>query len=235
MTQKTIALRSIGLILLGSGILLGSFIARWRLTQSGEPWNGYLFIGLSVGVLVAYFFLAKMNGVGNSSSENSPAKRYRILADALAFMFFGVLGVGGSYILFTKEWSWDMLFPVLAVGLLSVSVLNLNNMRDIESDRLSDKKTVALHLGFKLAMIYQMVLMQLPLILILIFLMMNNLHTAGNYYPFMVMILFFPMTALRRRIMQTKNPKDLHPFLKQIGILTLVMAVLVAVGLNMQK
>ena len=46
------------------------------------------------------------------------------------------------------------------------------------------------------------------------------------------MILFFPMAALRRNIMKVKSPNELDPFLKQVGIITLMMAVLVALGLN---
>ena len=154
------------------------------------------------------------------------------LGDVMVFIFFGIVSVGGSYFLFTKTWSWDILLPASAVGLLSTAVLNLNNMRDMESDHLSGKKTFALRIGFRNAMIYQIVLMQLPLIFILIFLMMNNLHTKKGYYPFIVMIMFFPMTALRRKIMQTKDPKELDPFLKQTAIITLATAILLACGLN---
>lgn len=185
----------------------------------------WVFIGLGVACILA--------AIGYTVGKNPYG--YLGLGDVMVFIFFGLVSVGGSYFLFTKSWSWDVLLPASAVGFLSVSVLNLNNMRDMESDVLSGKKTLALRLGFRLAMIYQIVLMQFPLIFILIFLMMNNLHTQGKYYAFIVMILFFPMTALRRKIMQTKEPKDLDPFLKQVGIITFIMAILVAIGLNYFK
>ena len=105
-------------------------------------------------------------------------------------------------------------------------------MRDIRSDAASGKKTLALRMGFKYAMVYEIVLLMLPLILILIFLGVNGFITEGKYYPFLVMILLFPMTAMRRKIMAVKEPKELDPFLKQVGILTLMMAVLLAFGLN---
>ena len=157
---------------------------------------------------------------------------YLGLGDIFVFIFFGLVSVGGSYFLFTKTFSWDILLPATAVGMLSAAVLNLNNMRDIESDRASGKKTLALRLGFRNAMIYQIILLQLPLIIMLVFMMMNGLHTQGKYYAFMFFILMFPMTGLRRKIMQVKEPKELDPFLKQVGIITFMMAVLVAVGLN---
>lgn len=182
----------------------------------------YVFIGLGILCILA--------AVGYTMGKKPYG--YLGLGDIMVFIFFGWLSVGGSYFLFTKVWNWDVLLPASAVGMLSVSVLNLNNMRDLESDKLAGKNTLALRLGFKRAMIYQIVLMQLPLILVLIFLMKNELQFKGNYYTFMVMILFFPMTVLRRKIMKVKSPKELDPFLKQVGIITLMMAVLLAIGLN---
>ena len=182
----------------------------------------FIFLGLGILCILA--------AIGYTIGKNSYG--YMGLGDVMVFIFFGIVSVGGSYFLFTKTWSWDILLPASAVGMLSTAVLNLNNMRDMESDRLSGKKTFALRIGFKNAMIYQIVLMQLPLIFILIFLMMNNLHTKKGYYPFIVMIMFFPMTALRRKIMQTKDPKELDPFLKQTAIITLATAILLACGLN---
>jgi len=182
----------------------------------------YVFIGLGILCILA--------AVGYTMGKKPYG--YLGLGDIMVFIFFGWLSVGGSYFLFTKVWNWDVLLPASAVGMLSVSVLNLNNMRDLESDKLAGKNTLALRLGFKRAMIYQIVLMQLPLILVLIFLMKNELQFKGNYYTFMVMILFFPMTALRRKIMKVKSPSELDPFLKQVGIITLMMAILLAIGLN---
>jgi len=157
---------------------------------------------------------------------------YMGLGDVFVFIFFGLVSVCGSYFLFTKTFSWDILLPGTAIGMMSMAVLNLNNMRDIESDRLSGKNSLALRIGFRNAMIYEMVLLQLPLILILVFLGINNFIQMQNYYVFIVMILLIPVAKLRRNIMAVKEPKQLDPFLKQVGILTLMMAVLTAVGLN---
>lgn len=289
-----------------SGILLGSFIARWRLVHIGENWDWRIFalamlvtllyqvlsnfandygdgvrgtdrfrdknaekraiasgiisvkqmkmavistailaMIMTIGLLYTAFFsyyilefyvfiglgiLCILAAVGYTMGKKPYG--YLGLGDIMVFIFFGWISVGGSYFLFTKAWSWDILLPASAIGMLSVAVLNLNNMRDLESDKLAGKNTLALRLGFKRAMIYQIVLMQLPLILVLIFLLKNELQIKGNYYAFMVMVLFFPMTALRRKIMKAKLPKELDPFLKQVGIITLMMAVLLAIGLN---
>lgn len=180
------------------------------------------FIGLGVACILA--------AIGYTMGKNPYG--YLGLGDIMVFIFFGLVSVGGSYFLFTKSWSWDILFPASAVGLMSTGVLNLNNMRDIESDALSGKKSLALRLGFKNAMIYQIILLQLPLILILIFLGVNGFFQSKNYYAFLVMVLMFPMTKLRRNIIQIKEPKKLDPYLKQVGLMTLMMAILLAFGLN---
>lgn len=302
---KAARLRTLPLSL--SGIIMGSFIARWRITEEGGTWdwkifalallvtllyqvlsnfaNDYgdgikgtdklrineaeqravasgritanemrnaviLFAVLSLSATVALLYLAffKENlmqefyifvGLGVACilaaigyTVGKKPYGYMGLGDLFVFVFFGLVSVCGSYFLFTKTFDWDMLIPATAIGMMSVGVLNLNNMRDIESDAQSGKKTLALRMGYRYAMVYEIVLLQLPLILILVFMMMNKLHEQGNYYAFIFFILVFPMTALRRKIMETKEPRLLDPYLKQVGIFTLVMSVLVAFGLN---
>lgn len=182
----------------------------------------YIFIGLGVASILA--------AIGYTIGKKPYG--YMGLGDIFVFIFFGLVSVCGSYFLFTKSFSWDMLLPGTAIGMMSMAVLNLNNMRDIESDKLSGKNSLALKLGFKNAMIYEMILLQLPLILMLMFLAVNGFFQTQNYYVFIVMILMLPLMKIRRQIMAVKNPRELDPFLKQVGIMTFMMAVLTALGLN---
>lgn len=182
----------------------------------------YIFVGLGIACILA--------AIGYTVGKKPYG--YMGLGDLFVFVFFGLVSVCGSYFLFTQTFNWDTLIPATAIGMMSVGVLNLNNMRDIKSDAQSGKKTLALRMGYRYAMVYEIILLQLPLILILVFMMMNKLHEQGNYYAFIFFILVFPMTALRRKIMETKEPKLLDPYLKQVGVFTLVMSVLVAFGLN---
>lgn len=183
----------------------------------------YIFIGLGVACILA--------AIGYTVGKKPYG--YMGLGDIFVFIFFGLVSVCGSYFLFTKTFSWDMLLPGTAVGMMSMAVLNLNNMRDIESDKLSGKNSFALRIGFKNAMIYEMILLQLPLVLILIFLGVNGFIQQQNYYVFIVMILLFPLSKLRRNIMSVKEPKELDQYLKQVGIMTFIMAILTAAGLNL--
>ena len=292
-----------------SGIIMGSFIARWRLVEQGKTWDWTIFaLALLVTLLyqvlsnyandygdgvkgtdknrigeaeqravasgkisaqqmknavvlfvilslVATLFLLYKAFFPNYSKEfytfiglgvacilaaigytvGKKPYGYLGLGDMMVFIFFGLVSVCGSYFLFTKEFSWDILLPASAVGMLSAAVLNLNNMRDIENDEISGKKTLALRLGFKNAMIYEMIILMLPPILVLIFMMINGMQEQRKYYAFIFFITVFPLTAIRRKIMAVKAPKELDPFLKQVGIITLLMSVLVAIGLNYFK
>ena len=289
-----------------SGIIMGAFIAKWRLSQEGGVWDWRIF-ALALFVTLLYQILSNFandygdgvkgtdkNRIGEAENRAVASGKitatqmrnavillsilsfaatvallfvafypanirefwifiglgiacilaaigytvgkkpygYMGLGDIFVFIFFGLVSVCGSYFLFTKSFDYDILIPASAIGMLSMAVLNLNNMRDIESDALSGKKTLALRLGFKKAMIYEIVLLQLPILLMLAFLMYNGFQEKGLYYPFIVMILIFPFMKLRRTIIKIQEPKLLDPFLKQVGILTFMMAILTAVGLN---
>ena len=136
----------------------------------------WTFIGLGIACILA--------AIGYTVGKKPYG--YMGLGDIMVFLFFGWVSVGGSYFLFTKTWSWDILLPATAVGMMSAAVLNLNNMRDIESDKMSGKKTLALRLGFRNAMVYEVVLLMLPLILILAFLGYNGFLATGKFYPIIV-------------------------------------------------
>lgn len=221
---KITAIQMRNAVILFSILALAATIALLYLAffKDGFITEFYTFVGLGVACILA--------AIGYTVGKKPYG--YMGLGDFFVFIFFGLVSVCGSYFLFSKEFHWDTLLPASAVGLLSAAVLNLNNMRDIESDEVSGKKTLALRLGFKKAMVYEIILLQLPLLLVLVFMMMNGLHTQGKYYAFIFFILMLPMTGLRRKIMQVNEPKELDPFLKQVGIMTLTMAVLVAFGLN---
>ena len=68
---------------------------------------------------------------------------YHGLGDLFVFLFFGIVGVFGSFFLFTQEINILAVPGSLYIGSLSCAVLNLNNMRDIENDIKSNKQTFA--------------------------------------------------------------------------------------------
>lgn len=205
--------------------LAATLVLLYRAFYPGYVQELYVFLGLGIACILA--------AVGYTVGKKPYG--YLGLGDLMVFVFFGLVSVCGSYFLFTKEFAWDLLLPASAIGMLSAAVLNLNNMRDIENDEKSGKKTLALRLGFRNAMIYEMLLLMLPPILVLVFMMINGLQEQQKYYAFLFFVTVFPLTAIRRKIMAVKEPRELDPFLRQVGIITLVMSVLVALGLNYFK
>lgn len=193
-------------------------------------WNDFfIFIGLGIAsILAALFYTMGKKPYG-----------YMGLGDLFVFIFFGWVAVLGSEYLYTHTLNWSTLLPASAVGLFSVAVLNLNNMRDIESDRMSGKYTFALRIGFQNAKYYQLLLMNLPFILCLVFLLINKetisiqLENLESLKPFIFFLLFIPTTIIRRKILYTKDPQKLDLYMKPVAFIALLFSVLFGMGLSL--
>jgi 1,4-dihydroxy-2-naphthoate polyprenyltransferase len=72
---------------------------------------------------------------------------YEGLGELFVFLFFGVVAVAGSYFVQTEELRWEAFALAVPVGLLASAILVVNNIRDIETDRRSGKRTLAVKLG----------------------------------------------------------------------------------------
>lgn len=72
---------------------------------------------------------------------------YRALGEAAVFVFFGVVPVTGTAFVQTEQLSWAALVASVPVGLLSCSMLVVNNLRDVGTDGQSGKRTLAVVLG----------------------------------------------------------------------------------------
>jgi len=72
---------------------------------------------------------------------------YNGLGDIFVFLFFGIIAVMGTYYVNALEWSADSFWASLAVGALSVNILVINNLRDVEQDGPAGKKTLGVLFG----------------------------------------------------------------------------------------
>ncbi len=150
---------------------------------------------------------------------------YFALGDVFVFVFFGFVSVLGSHYLQTQSMSSELILPSIAIGCLSVAVLNLNNMRDAQSDRLSQKKTLAVHLGFSKSKQYHYSLFVVALGCSLVFAFVFA-KGAWLFLP-----LFFPLSFHLKRVNFIQNPADFDPELKVVALSTFGYAILVGAGI----
>ncbi|MGB0778038.1 MAG: 1,4-dihydroxy-2-naphthoate octaprenyltransferase [Flavobacteriaceae bacterium] len=176
-------------------------------------WYALLFLTLGI----ASIWAAIKYTVGES------AYGYRGLGDVFVFLFFGGLSVLGGYFLYDQHFIWNYCLPAISVGLLSTAVLNLNNMRDFNSDRASKKNTVVVKLGIKKAKVYHSLLILIPLVCSLWFNFNSNLNSPLN---FLYLIAFIPLIIHLIKVWKTKDLKDLDPELKKVALSTFLYAIL---------
>lgn len=69
------------------------------------------------------------------------------VADVFVFIFFGPVAVAGTYYVQALNWPTMVWVAGVGPGLLSVAILLVNNIRDMDDDRASSKKTIVVRLG----------------------------------------------------------------------------------------
>ena len=156
---------------------------------------------------------------------------YRALGDLMVFLFFGWLSVMGTYFLFAKDFNVILLIPASAIGCLSAAVLNLNNMRDLETDLKSNKITLAGYLGKKSSKTYHFALILSAIVLMLIF----QYSISYSKIMYLSWIAFIPLIYHLKVVFFIKNPKDFDPHLKLVALSTFVLAILFATALIIEN
>lgn len=136
-----------------------------------------IFISLGVSAIVA----AIKYTVGKSPYG------YNAFGDLSVFIFFGIVGVIGSYYLFTKNFHWLTIPGALFTGFMSCGVLNLNNMRDYENDKKNNKLTLVVKMGIDKSKIYHITLLVFSIISFISIVIFTNAYE----YIFSIAPLFF--------------------------------------------
>jgi len=152
---------------------------------------------------------------------------YRGLGDIFVFIFFGLVGVIGTYFLHTQTFSWDLLLPAAAMGLLSTGVLNMNNLRDYEADKNAGKNTIVVTMGPQKAKIYHLFLVLGAAICAIAYTILN--YESIWQWTFLVS---FPVLFLNlKATFSYKNSIELYPELGKLALGTLLFALCFGVGL----
>jgi len=148
------------------------------------------------------------------------------LGDISVLIFFGLVGVMGSYYLFTHTISWKELLPALSCGLFSIAVLNINNIRDIESDRIAGKYSIPVRIGKEMAVRYHWILLIGGILSAIVYIILH--YKSPWQFLFLITVPLFVKNGLS---IHHKPSEELDPFLKQMALSTLLFVLLFGIGL----
>lgn len=198
------------ILALGSGLYLIYYALRNASNQ-----DIYVFIGLGILSIIAAI----------TYTVGKRAYGYSGLGDFFVFIFFGLVGVVGVYYLHTRTLDPFILFPAGFTGFMSMAVLNMNNMRDVDNDKASGKNTMVVKLGFSKAKMYHSGLLLLGMAswisgIVLVSKTNLSLLLLFSILPF---ILFIKNLAFVRK---NSDPKLLDPELKKIALGTFFTTVI---------
>lgn len=195
--------------------------------------SGLVLIHLSFAFLGFYYILFTLllllciyASITYTSGKNPYG--YKALGDISVFIFFGIFGVALNAFVHLGYWNWSILLPASAVGLLSTGVLNLNNMRDVISDKQAGKNTIAIMLGFQNSKIYHYVLVVAPYVLVTAFVFLEI--ESPSVLNFLYLI---SLPIIIKHVIAVKNIKYVQhydPMLKVIAITTLLFCVTLGLG-----
>lgn len=153
---------------------------------------------------------------------------YKGLGDVFVFLFFGLVGVLGSMFLYTKSLDWVSVLPAITIGLLCVGVLNLNNLRDVISDKKHGKNTLVVQMGFENGKRYHLFLITLAFVCLSLYTWIEKIGILHAFY----MLAFVPILLHIRKVMITKEPVKLDGELKKLALSTFLLSLLFYVAVN---
>ncbi len=151
---------------------------------------------------------------------------YNGLGDVFVLIFFGPVAVGGTYYVQALQITWPVILAGFSPGLMSVGVLTVNNLRDIDGDRKAGKRTLAARFGRAFARIEYLssLLIAAGLPVVLFF----TVRQSG----YLLLVLIMPIMAIptiRTVFTQTDGP-SLNSALAGTGRLLILYALLFSVG-----
>lgn len=153
---------------------------------------------------------------------------YRGWGDFFAFLFFGPIAVVGTYYLQVHTIDFRSLFPSIGMGLLSAMILNVNNMRDIENDARSNKRTIAVRLGLKGAKMYHAALM---IGMFGCFLIYSFIYASTPWYRFVYVVVYLFQFLLLTQLVK-KEGRELDPYLRKTALSAFLLSILFSVCIN---
>ncbi len=151
---------------------------------------------------------------------------YAGLGDLSVLIFFGWVGVLGSYYVQARDFAPALLLPATACGLLAVAVLNVNNIRDLESDRQAGKHSIPVRLGLRRARGYHWLLLALAVVAATAYVLLT--YTSPWQFLYLLAVPLLVRNGLA--VSRADDLPGLNPWLKQMSLAALAFAILFALG-----
>jgi 1,4-dihydroxy-2-naphthoate octaprenyltransferase len=139
---------------------------------------------------------------------------YRALGDLAVFVFFGLVAVLGCFALYRGPFAPGLLLPAASCGLLATAVLNINNIRDMQTDAVAGKHTLAMRLGARGARCYHLTLVGLALLLSASWLLLEAPASLG----WLAFLAGIPLGAACRTVWHSEDPVTLNRMLKHTAL-----------------
>ncbi|MGL4668056.1 MAG: 1,4-dihydroxy-2-naphthoate octaprenyltransferase [Saezia sp.] len=181
----------------------------------------YVFAFLLLGILsiwAAIKYTAGKNPYG-----------YRGLGDLFTFIFFGPVGVVGAYFLQTHQIDFTAWLPSIGFGVLTIMVINVNNMRDAHNDKLVGKVTIPVILGEQGAKCYHATLTLTAFLCFLSFAFIYLQHG----YQYLYMLIFLPLFKCAADIYKIETGAGYAPYLKKTVLLSFVLTMVFSICINL--
>jgi len=176
-----------------------------------------VFLGLGVISIVAAI----------TYTVGKKAYGYLGLGDLFVLIFFGFVAVIGGFYLQAPSLPLMIFIPAFGCGLLSVAVLNINNLRDINQDRKAGKNTLIVRIGSKNGRIYHAILLALSVVSYLIFAILNFKH----WYNYLFLLAVPLLVKHGLFVYRHQDPIELRPILGQMAGLALITNLLFSLGI----
>lgn len=151
---------------------------------------------------------------------------YLGLGDVAVFIFFGIVAVGGTFYLHAHGFLYDILLPAASLGFLSTGVLNLNNMRDINTDAASRKNTIVVRMGLARAKIYHLFLIGGAFVCLICFTLLHQI--SPWQWAFLITVPLFIIHLIS--VMKSDSP-GMDKYLKQLAISTLLLVLVFGISI----
>jgi 1,4-dihydroxy-2-naphthoate octaprenyltransferase len=121
---------------------------------------------------------------------------------------------------------WLIFLPATSCGLLAVAVLNVNNIRDLDSDRQAGKQTIPVRLGLDRARIYHWLLLSTAVLCALLYVLL----TFSSWWQLLFLLAVPLLVRNGLAVSQPLSPTQLNPWLKQMSMATLMFVILFSLG-----